>query len=261
MDIEKLQINPAEGQKHVDVVLRETDNVNELPVLEPRRLRINGTLQAPLEFLKHRAEFTGPTETQIDQAHTIVLIDRDAMSITLVTNENDVRTSQVIIGRLRLSTEYAKFHINDGYDWQPEELGQFLRMMRTYFSDKQENMQIVSSLKSFKAKVNSEYENEVKDNGNRKISYSQVVDSNIPPSFVINIPVFYGMAPQSLEVETIAHVNGTDVGLTLISVGAVSFVEEHKNTLIDNEIEFIRKEFPMLPVIEGEWRDLNNERK
>lgn len=51
-------------------------------------------------------------------------------------------------------------------------------------------MILVSTLKNFKAKVNQDIERSKEENGNKTDNYSQVVDSNLPKSFKLNIPLF-----------------------------------------------------------------------
>ena len=81
-------------------------------------------------------------------------------------------------------------------------------------------------------------------------NYSQVVDSNLPKSFKLNIPLFKGFAQEEIEVEIYADVDGRDVSLSLVSAGANEAIEEYKNKVIDEQLEQIRQIAPDIVIIE-----------
>ena len=123
-------------------------------------------------------------------------------------------------------------------------------MHRSFFKDKTENMTLVSTLKNFKAKINQDIERSREENGSKVDNYSQVVDSNLPKSFKLNIPLFKGFAPEEIEVEIYADVDGRDVSLSLVSAGANEAIEEYKNRVIDEQLDGIRKIAPNIVIIE-----------
>ena len=172
MQNEKLQINLDKDCPKAEVVIREVSEVNELPVLEPEKVNINGTIGSIFSFLEKRWNCEG----QIDHEHTHIIVDRDNLSMTLVANETDARNKMVVAGKLQLSRQFLAFHINDGYAWEPIELSQFIKMNRAYFADRDTNMKLVSVFKNFKAKVNTDYERDRKENGSFTDTYSQIVE-------------------------------------------------------------------------------------
>lgn len=144
-----------------------------------------------------------------------------------------------------------EFGINSGYSWEPNKLGQFFKMNRAYFADKQANMKLVSELKNFCAKINSVVEKQKADSGSFKDNYSGVVTSNLPDSFWLNIPIVEGGAPQTIEVEFYASVDGQSVTLQLVSPGAKEWMDTELNDAIDRELDVIREVMPGLPIIEA----------
>lgn len=64
-----------------------------------------------------------------------------------------------------------------------------LQMNRAFFKDAQYNMELVTVLKNFKASIDSKVENSRQDNGSRTDNYSQVVNSNLPASFNLIVPI------------------------------------------------------------------------
>lgn len=246
MQNEKMQINLDKDCQKAEVVIREVDKVNELPVLEPEKVNISGTITSIFSFLEKRWGCEG----QINHEHTHIIVDRDNLSMTLVANETDARNKMVIVGKLQLSRQFMEFHINDGYAWEPLVLSQFIKMNRAYFSNRDENMKLVSVFKNFKAKVNTDYERDRKENGSFTDNYSQIVDSNMPDRFSVVLPIFKGTAAKTIEIETYATIDGHDVTVQLVSPGAQEVVDQTLDTIIDEQIAAIREIAPKIPFIE-----------
>lgn len=226
----------------IEVVLREGKAAEQLPLREPIPVDITGTIESPLLWLEKRIDL-------IDQKQANIAVDRDEMKISFVDKENDYYNNGVC-GVLRTSKEMKEFGINTDKKWEPAKLSQFLKMHRSFFSDKSQNMLLVSTLKNFKAKVNQDIERSKEENGSRVDNYSQVVDSNLPASFKLNIPLFKGFACEEIEVEIYADVDGRDVSLSLVSAGANEAIEEYKNRVIDEQIEKIKAIAPNIVIIE-----------
>ena len=241
-----MQINLGQGTTTAEVIVREVDKVNELPVLEPEKVNISGTIGSIFSFLEKRWLCNG----QIDHKHTHIIVDRDNLTMKLVANETDARNMITVTGQLQLSRQFVAFHINDGYAWEPIQLSQFIKMNRTYFVDRDTNMKLVSVFKNFKAKVNTDYERDRKENGSFTDNYSQIVDSNMPDRFSVVLPIFKGAPAKTVEVETYATIDGHDVTVQLISPSAKQMVDETLDAIIDEQIDKIRVIAPEIPFIE-----------
>ncbi|MBR4602244.1 MAG: DUF2303 family protein, partial [Prevotella sp.] len=155
-----------------------------------------------------------------------------------------------VLGQLSFSEIFLKLGINGGKAWIPEQLGQFLKLNRSFFVDRDENMKVVSALKSFSAKVNQDVQRETSEKGDRTFKFKQAVDSNIPEKFKLKIPIFSGGDSVEIEVETYATIDGTDVSIHLQSAGANDVVEDVKATVISDTIEKIRSVAPDIAIIE-----------
>lgn len=228
--------------KPIEVVLREGEAPVALDPKEQERVVINGTIDAPLRWLEKRVEL-------INQKSTNIIVNRDKMGIALTIDETNYYQTE-IKGILQASKEMQEFGINTDKKWEPIKLSQFFKMHRAFFKDKSENMILVSTLKNFKAKVNQDIECSKEENGSKVDSYSQVVDSNLPKSFKLNIPLFKGFACEEIEVEIYADVDGRDVSLSLVSAGANEAIEEYKNKVIDEQLDAIRQIAPDIVIIE-----------
>jgi hypothetical protein len=226
----------------IEVVLREGEAPVVLDPKEPERVVISGTIDTPFRWLEKRIEL-------INQKASNIIVNRDVMGIALTVDETNYYQSD-IRGELKTSKEMMEFGINAEKKWEPIKLSKFLKMHRAFFTDKSQNMMLVSTLKNFKAKVNQDIERSKEENGSKVDNYSQVVDSNLPKSFKLNIPLFKGFACEEIEVEIYADVDGRDVSLSLVSAGANEAIEEYKNKVIDEQLEQIRQIAPDIVIIE-----------
>jgi hypothetical protein len=244
MEDKKVVLNLPEGT--TEVVLREGAAAKVLDPQPPVKIDLAGVIGAPAEFLAKRVS----EAQQIDPKRCHVLVDREKISITLITAENDAYTTGRVVGALSIHPKFAQFGINFGKGWEPNELGQFFKMNRAFFPDKAANMKLVTDLKNFEANVATTIEKQRSEKGDFKDNYSGVVTSNLPEAFAVQIPIFKGMPAETIEVEFMASVNGRDVTLHLISPGATQLLEELRDRVIDEQIERIRELSPEIAIIE-----------
>lgn len=240
-DNQPIVVNLPEGQN--TLTLMQGTAPKQLDQLAPVKFEASGIIDAPLEFLKKRVG-------DIDQHKAHIFIDRDNLAILLVFNEDDPYKMGKVGGVLRMSKIFEKFGINTDKQWEPEQLGQFLKLNRTYFVSREENMKVVNALKTFDAKVNQSVQRETKENGNKAFSFRQAVDSNIPESFKLCLPVLSGGSPMEIDVETYATIDGAHVSIALQSPGANDIVEDIRQNYISNMIEKLREVAPEIVIIE-----------
>ena len=245
MQNEKLQINFAPGMAKAELVLREGVAPKQLDPKAPVKTLLNGVIGAVVEYLTKRIN-TG----QFAQKDCHILVNRENIDITLIINEADEYKRGEIVGKLGYNPKFVEFGINGGKVWTPTELGMFIKMNRAFFADRAENMKLVSCLMNFTADVNNKIDRAVKENGNRTDNFAQVVNSNLPESFTIQMPIFKGMQPETIEVETFAQVNGREVAFVLLSPGAQAMLEDLRDKVIDEQLKQIREIAPEIAIIE-----------
>lgn len=245
MENEKLQINLALGMAKAEVILREGKAVERLPELAPLKTAIKGTIGAISEYLDKRLD-TG----QFEQENCHILVDREKITLALAINESDPYREGAVVAKLQKHPKFVEFGINEGKMWAPTELGLFLKMNRVFFPDKSVNMQLVTTLMNFTADINQKVQQSFKETGDRTDNFSQVVNSNLPKSFSIKLPLFKGMPEEVIEVETLAYVNGREVSFTLVSPGAQMLLEDIRDKVIDAQIKMIREMAPNIAIIE-----------
>jgi len=246
MKSEKFEIKMNENSDKSEIIIREVAKVNELEIKAPVLLTIVGIISCVYEFLLKRISEIN----QINQKICHILVDRENMTIKLVTNENDFYAKNEITGKLDEYPKFKDFGINSGKVWTPTALGLFIKMNRAFFPSKDENMKLVTTLMNFTATVNNSIEKGASERGDRSDKFDQVVNSNLPSVFVITLPLFKGLQPETFEVETFAQVNGREISFVLISPGAQSAIEGIRDSIIDEQLALIREIAPDIAIIE-----------
>lgn len=246
MKNENLVVNFTDKTAKGEIIIREVAKVNELEIKAPVKLELNGVIGSVVEFLKQRKN----EPDQINQKRCHILVDREAISIKLIFNENDEYLKGSVKGTLAMHPKFIEFGINTGKTWTPTELGMFFKMNRAFFTDKADNMKLVTELMNFTATVNNSIERAAKENGDRTDKFQQTVNSNLPKAFTLNIPIFKGKSAESLEVETFAAINGREVAFTLLSPAANQTMEEIRDKEIDEQIKEIRNICHDIAIIE-----------
>lgn len=226
------------------------------PVAEFRKsVNVKGTLSVPRIHLKNPPSWlTGEglsvlNNPRVDNilSFSHLTIDREKGVITF-TEDAGNEWQSTYVGALVMDPRFEKFKINTGKSYTTMELAEFIKMNRSYFETRDKAMLLVSALRNFKAKVDKDIENADDGRGNRKILLAQAVDSNIPESFKICLPIFKGYERQTIEIEI--SIDAGDLSCTLISPEANDYIEEVKDDLIDAEIDSIRELQPTLRIFE-----------
>jgi hypothetical protein len=243
MKNENLHVSLAPGCERAELLIREVQTANELPVKPPVKIAISGTIGAVHEFLLKR------TKT-FDHLKSHIIVNREQISIELVICEHDEYERGSVKSTLQLYPKFVEFGINTGKEWGPLQLGLFCKMNRAFFPARAENAKLVTELMNFKANIDSKVEQAAKEKGDRTDNFSQVVNSNLPEKFDLLIPIFKGKPAEKIEVETFANVDGREIGFTLISPGAQESLELIRDQAIDEQLSKIRELCPDIPIIE-----------
>ena len=226
-----------------EVIIREGAAPKVLDPKAPVKMNVNGTINAPFEYLSKRIDC-------INQKDCHIIVNREKITIELVVNEADEYTRGTIAGTLQYHPKFEEFGINTGKVWSPFDFAMFCKMNRAFFADKNVNMSLVSACKNFTAKVNNQIERAIQENGNRTDNFAQVVNSNLPESFTLSIPIFKGGKKQDLVVETFAKIDGRNVAFVLLSPGAEETLEELRDKAIDEQLNAIKAIAPDIAIFE-----------
>lgn len=242
----KVVVNLPEGTSTAEVIIREGEAPQVLDPKAPVKINLSGVIGSPVEFLTQRSK----ESDQFNEKRAHVLVDREHVKIVLIFNENDEYTRGHVEGTLSFHPKFVEFGINAAKGWAPIKLGEFFKMNRAFFPDKEKNMELVTKLKNFNAKVESSIEKQRNENGSFKDNYSAIVQSNLPDAFTVCLPIFKGMQAENLEVELYASIDGRDVTLSLVSPGACQLLEDLRDKVIDEQVTAIRELCPGIVIIE-----------
>ena len=226
-----------------EVIIREGAAPKVLDPKAPVKMNVNGTINAPYEYLTKRIDC-------IKQKDCHIIVNREKITIELVVNESDEYTRGTIAGTLQFHPKFEEFGINAGKVWSPFDFAMFCKMNRAFFADKNVNMSLVSACKNFTAKVNNQIERAIQENGNRTDNFAQVVNSNLPESFTLSIPIFKGGKKEDLVVETFAKIDGRNVAFVLLSPGAEETLEDLRDKAIDEQLNAIKAIAPDIAIFE-----------
>lgn len=247
---EKVVLNIHPGvdiTKPIEVVLREgaaAKAPDPLAIKAPESISLSGVIDTPLKWLEKRVE-------TIEQKEAHVVVDREKMSIKLIINETDGYTKNTFVGTVQVTETFAKFGINNSEEaWEPHKLGQFIRLNRGVFENKEQCMKLVSVLKNFTANAKAEIQKMRDPSGSVADVYKCQVDSNLPKSFTVCLSIFKGTPKQSIEVEFDHYLTDGNVYLQLVSPGANEAVEEYRDKCIDTVLDQIREIAPEIAIME-----------
>ncbi len=235
------------GEKPIEIVYRQGDApkaTNPLENKAPEKISVSGVISTPFDWLEKRID-------TIDQKRANVKVDRENMTITLTVNEDDYYTKNTFVGKVEFSEVFSKFGINDAESgWIPAKLGQFLRLNRGVFEDKEKCMVLVSLLKNFTAKAKAEIQKQRDPSGSTADVYRCQVESNLPKSFTVNVAIFKGTAKTPIEVEFDHYLKDGEVFLQLVSPGANEMAENYRDNCIDSVLEKIKSIAPDIAIME-----------
>jgi hypothetical protein len=159
------------------------------------------------------------------------------MTITLIINEDDPLTIGKISGKLELHPDFKKFKINSGETWTSFDLSDLIKMNRYFFSSKEIAMKLVSQLRNFKAKVNKQMDAFKDDKANFNIKMAQAVESNLPDTFSLIMPIFKGQAKQIVPVEI--NIHPESLSCQLCSPEANDLASDFKDLAINGQLKRI----------------------
>ena len=246
---EKVVVNIAnyDGKDPIEVIIRNGEAASQpepLATKAPESINVSGVISTPLDWLVKRVD-------TIDQLKANIQVNREKMMITLTVEERDAYLKSKIVGTVAVTETYEHFGINDSQTgWIPAKLGQFLRLNRGVFEDRQECMMLVSQLKKFTAKAKTEIQKQRDPSGSTADVYRQEVESNLPKSFTVNVAIFKGTAKEAIEVEFDHYLKDGDVFLQLVSPGANELTESYRDQCIDDVLNKIREIAPDIAILE-----------
>jgi hypothetical protein len=210
-------------------------------VFHPKSIEVKGgAINTVHEYLSKKVVVDEVIE------HSKIEFCYDKLYINLLYDARQ-RNPDVIQGSLKLHPDLEKFNINSGKSYSTFELADFIKMNRHYFENKEYAMKLVSELRNFEGKVNRDLEAKADERGNKRALINQVVESNIPSSFYLEVPVFVGQEKIRLEVEV--SINAS-FECSLISPDLKELIDLKSKEILGLELDLIRRLHPELKIFE-----------
>jgi len=211
-----------------------------LDAIAPLNIDIGGNIDSVSNWLSIKAN---------EAIDSYIIVRRDEKFIYLCFCARNPYAKGAIKGKLKEHTDFKKWGINEGAEWDNDKLAEFIKMNRSCFKSKSEGMKLSGELKNLKVKVDKQIEAGNDNRGNVRVLAAQtVIESSIPKLFKLNVPIFKGQPRQEFEVEV--YVNPNNFQVTLVSPDANDLIEEVRDSIIDEELEKIREIAPFIPIIE-----------
>ncbi|MHC0441587.1 hypothetical protein [Flavobacterium sp. 3-210] len=211
------------------------------PVFHKKSINVSGgSINSAFEYLSKKV-----VNPEIIE-HSKIEFCYDKLYINLLYDARQ-RDPDLIQGSLKLHPDLLKFNINSGKAYGTYELSDFIKMNRHYFENKEYAMKLVSQLRDFEGKVSRDLEQKADDRGNKRALINQVVESNIPASFILELPVFVGQSKIRLEVEV--SINAS-FECTLISPDLKELIDIKSKEILGEQLKLIKELHPELKVFE-----------
>jgi hypothetical protein len=213
----KIEIGVLQNENNPEVIVR-TGTASELK--PPNKIVIIGDIASVKSFIdkrklvKSEAASAEPGTTlemckvdkyscNLQMIHTdlaIITTDKKAKTIKLEVDPQDA-FGVTVTGILEDSEEIKQFCINQNKMFNREELVKLLRFARMQFSNVDVHDTVLKAYQKFNVQAHVQLQQENDTRGNRTNNLQKTVETNLPDSFVLNIPIFKGQQNETFRVD------------------------------------------------------------
>jgi hypothetical protein len=205
----------------------------------PCKIEINGDIKTVRSFIEKRKPLAiaGISGAQfIESTRAIVTVDKSALSITLELDPENYYGTEVT-GKLSFTPELEQFCINKNKLFNREELIKLIRFNKIWFPDAEAHDKLLKAYQVFTATVNANIGKTSDTRGNIENAYKKTVETNVPDSFVLNIPIFKGMEKRRFRVEIAIDSTDASTKFWFESVELNDIIQIESETILNNELE------------------------
>lgn len=227
-----LKVEGANGE----IIFRQGD---ALPQSEPQKIEINGDIKTVSSFLKKRAGLgkeRNPGLQGILTERVLVIVDKADLLIKLQLDpENEYGTE--VTAKLSYTPEIELFHINKNKLFNREELIKLIKFSKIWFADFEAHDKLLKAYQAFTATVTANTGKTTDGRGNVENNYKKTVETNIPDSFVLNIPIFKGMEKRRFRVEIGIDSTDASTKFWMESVELYEIIQIESEIIIAEELK------------------------
>ncbi|MEY5049432.1 MAG: hypothetical protein RLZZ175_2791 [Bacteroidota bacterium] len=224
-----------------ELVIRTGNAPDLLKEQAPLNLELKGSIYAPAEYAKHRAN-------TIDASHSYVEVSENQNFIRLVVNDRDPVNKATVVGTLTEHAEARLFGFNEDASHTIQNLRDKFKKLRHYFASQQEFIDLMAKLNSFNAKIET-IQKDVKNeqNGSTSTALEKKINSegaDITYSFKVKVRLFQDVERKVLLVELYPIVSADQVKFQIACVEVYEVIENLKFELFEKTLADI----PSIPV-------------
>lgn len=217
-----------------EIVIREGD---ALPQVEPQQVKITGDIKTISSFLAKRRGAAGdPSQQKVDINLAVVEVDKEKKTITL-SLDPEYKYGTVVTAKLEPNPDLAQFHINGKKQFSQRELVQLLKFSRLYFEDFGKHGDLLKSYQAFTAKTYTDLAGEEDRRGNKNFAFNKKVETGLPTSFVMKLPIYKGQEPMRFMVEICLDVTDAAASFWFESVELAELTELEGVKILEDELK------------------------
>lgn len=219
-----------------EIIFREGD---ALPPIAPKKIVIAGDIKTISSFITKRVSpFDGDNMglQSINPDRALVTVDKEKLTIFLQLDpENEYGTE--VIAKLAFTPELEQFFINKNKLFNREELIKLIRFNKIWFPDAEAHDKLLKAYQAFTATVNANIGKTSDTRGNVDNTYKKTVETNVPDSFVLNIPIFKGMEKRRFRVEIAMDSTDASTKFWFESVELNDIIQIESQAILEKELE------------------------
>lgn len=224
----------------VESVQGDTLTIREgqaLPLVPPKQVLITGDVKTVSSFIKSRynADETAGQQ-QINKKRAVVTVDKDKKTITLQLDPQDANGT-VVTAKLEPNPDLEQFSINGKKQFSQRELINLLKFSRLYFEDFGKHGELLKAYTSFTAKTRTDLKGESDNRGNNNFAFNKKVETGLPETFVMNVPIFKGQEPKRFMVEICLDVTDAAASFWFESVELAEISDIETYRILEDELK------------------------
>lgn len=210
-----------------------------LPQVPPKKIVISGDIKTVSSYLKKRAglgDKRNPGLQGVVTERTLVTVDKEKFTILLQLDpENEYGTE--VTAKLAFTPELEQFFINKNKLFNREELIKLIRFNKIWFADAEAHDKLLKAYQAFTAEVKANIGKTSDTRGNVDNTYKKTVETNVPDSFVLNIPIFKGMDKRRFRVEIAIDSTDASTKFWFESVELNDIIQIESQAILEKELE------------------------
>lgn len=203
-----------------------------LKAREPKPLIIDGNIDAVHNFISGRAGKDCGLQSILKE-QTVIVVDEEKGKIVMDTDPNSPFNTR-IIATLEVAPELDPWGINTTTTFNREQVVKLLKFNRLAFVYPDRYAEMLLAFQKFVAKTNSDHANDSDIRGNKNSLFNKSVESNLPLSFVLNLPIYKGKPAETFMVEIGQEVTDRGASFWFESAELKELLDVRKKEILTN---------------------------